>query len=130
MAYENKIDVLLVRPNEIPKVIKISNTLKTKQKLVNGQIEICYLQEDNEVCLICNSEGKIDGSLPNRDIGYDIIYGNFLVVGDDYVNGDFKSLTPEQMEKYQEQFNQNSIVKTKKRIMARKLVSVIIKKTR
>ena len=87
----NRIDVLLVCPNEIPKAISIPNTLKAKQKLVGGLIEVCYLEDNTEVCLICNGEGKMNGSLPNRDIGYDIVFGNFLVVGDDYKNGDFKS---------------------------------------
>ena len=101
MAKANKINILLVCPNEVPKVMKIPNTLKAKQKLVNGKIEVCYLLEDNEVCIICNDEGKINGSLPNRDIYYDIIYGNFIIVGDDYANAGFKSVTKEQLGKYQ-----------------------------
>lgn len=128
MADMNKIKVLLVCPNDIPKVANISNTLQTKQKLVNGQIELCYILGDKEVCLICNENGKFDGSLPNRDIGYDIIYGNFLVVGDDYVNGDFKSLTKEQIKKYQKYFNEDSIKKTKSKITARMLAKAIFYK--
>lgn len=112
MSCSSKISVLLVCPNEVPKVIKMYNTLKSKQKLVDGRIEVSYLLEDNEVCLICNEEGKINGSIPNRNIGYDIIYGKFLIVGDDYINGDFKGLTNKQIKKYQEYFNENSIIKT------------------
>lgn len=110
MADMNKIKVLLVCPNEIPKVANISNTLQTKQKLVNGQIKLCYILGDKEVCLICNENGKFDGSLPNCDIGYDIIYRNFLVVGDDYVNSDFKSLSKKQIKKYQKYFNEDDII--------------------
>ncbi|MGE5456326.1 MAG: DUF3846 domain-containing protein [Ignavibacteriales bacterium] len=128
MAYGNKIDVLLVQPDEIPKVIKISNTLKAKQNLVNGRIQVCYLLKDNEVCLICNDESKIDDSLPNRIIGHDIIYGNFFIVGDDYVNADFKSLTNKQIKKYQELFGEESIRKTSRILNARKLVYDIVHK--
>lgn len=106
MANTNKISILLVCPKEIPKVMKIPTTLEAKQKLVDGLIEVCYLPEDNEVCRICNEEGKLNNSLPNRNIGYDFIYGNFLVVGDDYANVDFKSLTNEQIKKYKEMFGE------------------------
>ncbi|MDD2518400.1 MAG: DUF3846 domain-containing protein [Bacilli bacterium] len=117
-----KIKVLFVAPEEEPKEMTILNTLKTKQKLVKGRIEVCYILEDNEICLICNEEGKLNGSLPNRDIGYDVIYGNFIIVGDDYVNGDFISLTPEQIKKYKNYFNKESIQKTKNRVNAKQLV--------
>jgi hypothetical protein len=128
MANINKISILLVCPNEIPKVMKIQNTLEAKQKLVDGLIEVCYLPEDNEVCLICNEEGKLNNSLPNRNIGYDFIYGNFLIVGDDYANADFKSLTNEQIKKYKEMFGEESIRKTNNRINARKLAYAIVHK--
>lgn len=124
-----KIEVLYIRPNQIPKEITIFNTLGNKQKLVKGKIEVSYLANDEEVCLICNEEGKINGSLPNRDIGHDIIYGDFLIVGDDYINGDFISLTKEQLKKYKTMFDEKSIIKTQSKVNARELVrKIIIKK--
>ena len=36
---ERKIKVLLVEPDKLPREITISNTLKDKQKCVNGRIE-------------------------------------------------------------------------------------------
>ena len=51
--------------------------------------------DDDEVILICNEEAKLDDLPYNRDIGYDIISGTFIIAGDDYENGDFKSLTEE-----------------------------------
>ncbi len=54
----------------------------------------------------------------NRDIGYDIIAGTFIIVGDDYENGDFKSLTKEQVEKYKNRFNEKSITETENKITA------------
>ena len=113
---EEKIKCLLVEPYELPKEIIIDNTLEAKQEIVKGYIECVYLQDDNDVVLICNEEGKINGMKLNREIGYDIIAGPFLVVGDDYENGDFKSLTEEQILKYKILFNENSIVRIENKI--------------
>ena len=125
MMATNKINALLIKPYHLPKVIEVSNTLSEYQKLVHGKIEVCYLPTDNEVCLICNEEGKFDGSYVNRDIGCDIIYGDFLIVGDDLENGDFKSLTKNQIEKYSKRFDEESITRTRNRLTARRLASTL-----
>ena len=111
-----KIKCLLVEPYELPKEIEIENTLEAKQNLVGGYIECTYLQNDPDVVIICNEEGKINGMKLNRYIGHDIIAGPFLIVGDDYENGDFKSLTDEQILKYKMRFDKNSIVLTENKI--------------
>lgn len=113
---EEKIRCLLVEPYELPKEIKIDNTLEEKQKLVGGYIECTYLPNDPSVVIICNEEGKINGMKLNRYIGHDIIAGPFLIVGDDYENGDFKSLTDEQILKYKMKFDKNSIILTENKI--------------
>lgn len=111
-----KIKSLLVEPYKLPVEIEIKNTLESKQELVGGYIECVYLPEDEDVILICNEEGKINGMKLNRDIGYDIIAGPFLVLGNDYEHGDFKSLTEEQIQKYKDRFDINSIMQTEKKI--------------
>ena len=73
---------LLVKPNELPEEIEFENTLEAKQHLVGGYIECVYPEKDNSVVFICNEEGKINGMNPNRDIGHDIIFGPFLIVGE------------------------------------------------
>ena len=113
---ENKLRCLLVEPYKLPEVIEINNTLEDKQKIVGGYIECAYLPNDEEVVIICNEEGKINGLQLNRDIGHDIIAGPFLIVGDDYENGDFKSLTDEQIMKYKIKFGKNSILQTENKI--------------
>lgn len=115
---KEKVQCLLIEPYKLPKLIEIENTLKAKQKIVGGYIEVVYLQNDNDVLLICNEEGKINGLKLNRDIGYDIIAGPFLVVGNDYENGGFKSLTEEQIVKYKIRFDENSIIQTENKINA------------
>ena len=113
---ENKLRCLLVEPYRLPEVIEINNTLEDKQKIVGGYIECAYLPNDEEVVIICNEEGKINGLQLNRNIGHDIIAGPFLIVGDDYENGDFKSLTDEQIMKYKIKFGKNSILQTENKI--------------
>ena len=115
---EDKIKCLLVEPNELPKEIEICKELKAYQTLVKGDIETAILPNDCEVVLICNDEGKINNMELNRDIGYDIIAGPFLIVGDDYENADFKSLTDEQILKYKMIFDKNSIIRTQKKIQS------------
>ena len=65
---------------------------------------------DDNVGLIMNEEGKIEGLPLNRALRdeqgelYDIIAGDFLVVG--LTEDDFGSLTPEQLEKFEKLFHQ------------------------
>ena len=112
---EKRIKCLLVKPYELPEEIEIDNTLEAKQKLVGGWIEQAFLPKDDSVVLICNEEGKIYGLPPNRDIGRDIIVGNFFLVGDDPELGEDRSLTEEQISKYTKYFGKESIEKTTKK---------------
>ena len=111
---EERIKCLLVEPYKLPKEIEIDNTLEAKQKIVDGLIECVYF---NDVIIICNEEGKINGMTPNRDIGSDIVFGPFLIVGDDYEKGEFKSLTEKQILDNKIRFDENSIVRTENKIL-------------
>lgn len=66
---------------------------------------------------ICNDEGKINGMRQNREIGHDVIYGPFLVAGNDYVNCDFKSLTNRQLLDYKIRFDKNSIKRMEHKVL-------------
>lgn len=91
---EKKIRVLYKEVGKAPKVKIIDNTLEAKQKLVGGLIEVIPY---NDLLLICNEEGKILDLPPNVVFDYDYIAGNCFVIGDDYTNGDFKSLTTDEI---------------------------------
>ena len=117
MIFIEKIDCLLIKPNELPKRITIDNSLKTLQQIVDGYIEVSYLLNDEEVVIICNEEGLILNMPFNRAVGSSIIAGPFLIVGDDYENGDFKSLTEKQMQKYEKVFDNESIRNTNKELI-------------
>ncbi|MBQ2972389.1 MAG: DUF3846 domain-containing protein [Ruminococcus sp.] len=101
--------VLLVEPEKKPRVVEIDDTLEALQELVGGYIEAIYPFED-EVALICNEEGKITGLPLNRALYsyegemYEIIAGNFFIIGAPEDSEDFTSLTEEQIEKYTEYF--------------------------
>lgn len=122
---QKKIKILYVEPNKIPTEMTIKNTLEEKQKLVKGYIEYTYLENCNDVVLICNEEGKINKMDPNRDIGNDIIFGPFLIGGDDPELGEDRSLTENQIKKYKNIFDEKSIEETRV-----KLIKLIVKKAK
>lgn len=111
MILKDKIRVLIVEPYKEPYEVLLDNSLKSRQKIVGGLIEYCYLLDDDSVALICNDEGKIFRLPFNREIGYDVICGNFIIVGDNG-SGEDLSLTDEQINKYKERFGKKSIRKT------------------
>ena len=108
---QRSIRCLKVEPNKLPEEVTIPNTLKAKQEIVGGDIEYAYIENDNSVVLICNEYGKLDGLTYNRDIGYDVIAGPFLIVGDEDT-GEDRSLSDEQIKKYKNVFNEKSIKDT------------------
>lgn len=66
-AGSGKISVLLVEPNKYPKMIEIDDTLEAMQTVVGGDIEE-YMPFEDEVAIICNEEGKVNGLTPNRAV--------------------------------------------------------------
>ena len=97
---EKELKIVLKKVGENPEIMNIENTLERKQELVGGLIEVVPVLED--VLLVCNEEGKLENLLPNLIFPYDYIAGDCFFVGDDYKNGDFKSLTDEQITKIKE----------------------------
>lgn len=102
---EKVLKILLKRVGREPEVRFIENTLRAKQMLVSGLIEVVPF---DDVLLICNEEGKLFNFPPNLNFGYDYIAGDCFLVGDDYDNADFKSLTDEEIEKYIKELNKRS----------------------
>ena len=101
---------------------------------MGGIIEVVYPFEDN-VGLIMNEEGKIEGLPLNRalrdDQGelYDIIAGDFLVVG--LTEDDFGSLSQEQMDKFEKLFHQpECFMKMGRSIMALPLPDDLVRDNR
>lgn len=100
---ERKIRILKIEPKKLPYEKEISNNLSGIQKEVEG-IFICVYLDDNCI-LVCNDEGKMNGMELNRRFGRDIIAGPFFIVGNSS-DGEFKSLTDGQVEKYTARFEE------------------------
>lgn len=105
---EKDLRIVLKKVGESPEVMNIENTLEAKQKLVDGLIEVVSISED--ILLICNEEGKLDNLPPNLLFDYDYIVGDCFFIGDDYKNGDFKSLTDDQIEEVKEFCKKREII--------------------
>ena len=102
-----KMTVLLIKPGMEPEVVDIDSGLESLQEAVGGDIAATCPYED-PVAIICNDNGKIMNLPWNRALCdengeiYDIIAGNFLIVG--LTEEDFGSLSDELIEKYRSLF--------------------------
>lgn len=103
------ISVLLIEPGKYPKEIKIEDSLEAMQELVDGHIEE-YMPFDDDVAIICNEEGKMNGLPLNRAIYtqdkemVDIICGKFFIAYAPLESESFLSMPEDMMKKYKEQF--------------------------
>ena len=102
------IHVVLVEPGKLAREADIGTDLLDLQRAVGGGfIETFYPFEESCV-LVCDDEGKLNGSLPNRAIydekGHveDIIFGPFFIC--DCSTEEFGSLSEEQVERYKKKF--------------------------
>ena len=98
---KDMIKVVKIEVGEPPQIKEIANELDSLQEEVGGLIECVYLEDG---CLaIVIDEVKINLMQPNRWLGTDIICGPFFICGDS-TDGDFASLSDEEIEKYSKQF--------------------------
>lgn len=80
---ENWIKVVICERGEPARVDQVYNRLEELQQLVGGYIEVMPLSDG--VVLVCNEEGKIDGSKENRTLKMadgsvlDTIFGTFFL---------------------------------------------------
>lgn len=104
---EKKIKVVLCEPGKVARVAEIGTELSDLQRVVGGLIEPYYPFEE-QVCIVCNDEGKYNGMRPCRAIYgedremMDIIFGPFFIC--DCSTPYFGSLNKEQLERYKKQF--------------------------
>mgnify|MGYP003197984914 CR=1 FL=1 len=67
MSEEKKIKVVLLEPGKLARTAEIGTSLEDLQKIVDGLIEAYYPFEE-QVCIVCNEESKINGMRPNRSV--------------------------------------------------------------
>lgn len=100
---KNKITVLKIEPGQPPAVTEICNDLGGLQAEVGGCIEC--ISFPNGCVVVCNEEGKLNGMLPNRRLGADIICGSFVVCDTTY-DGNFSSLSKSKIAEFSQLFSE------------------------
>ena len=102
--------VLVIEVGQQPMVKEIEGSLRSMQEIVGGYIQPVYPWRE-EVALVCNEEGKINGMALNRplldDRGQlvDITAGTFFICSAPIDSESFQSLTDEQIERYSKLFS-------------------------
>ena len=117
---KNIITVIMVEPNQEARITDIDSSLESMQNIVGGYIEE-YMPFEDEVAIICNEEGKINGMPLNRAIYEnngkisDIIAGPFILCYSPLESGTLQSMPDKLQEKYLNQFkNPEKFYKTDK----------------
>ena len=108
-------NVLVVEPGYLPYEKGIPDTLdsdehlRALQEIVGGYIEAIYPYEE-EVAIVCNEEGLINGLPFNRSVpgGYGGVFGTFFICG--LGEEDFCSLPPELTERFKKEFRNSEIL--------------------
>ena len=118
------ISVLLIQSGKYPKSVEIEDSLEAMQAVVGGDIEE-YMPFEDEVALICNDEGKVNGLPLNRAVYdsdhqiIDIMAGDFFICHAPFASEKFLSLPPDLAKKYSEKFRYpEQFVRTEKGIAA------------
>lgn len=107
MSEEKKIKVVLLEPGKLARTAEIGTSLESLQKVVDGLIEPFYPFEE-QVCIVCNDESKINGMQPNRSVKnedgvmVDFIFGHAFIC--DCRGESFDSLSDEQLSRYTKMF--------------------------
>ena len=88
--------------------MEIGTELADLQRAVGGGLIETFYPFEEEVCIVCNEEGKFNGMRPCRAVYgedgkmADIIFGPFFIC--DCSSENFGSLSEEQLQRFAEQF--------------------------
>ena len=103
-----KIRVVYCEPGQLARITEIGTELANLQQAVGGGLIETFYPFEEEVCIVCNDEGKFNGMRPCRAVYgedgkmMDIIFGPFFIC--DCSGENFASLSDEQLERYANQF--------------------------
>ena len=105
-------NVLVVEPGYLPYekgILDSADHLEQMQSIVGGLIEPIYPYHE-EVAIVCNEEGLINGLPFNRSVpgGYGGVFGTFFICGLGEEN--FCSLPPELTERFKKEFKNSEIL--------------------
>ena len=105
---DSKISVLMVEPGKKAYETRIGTSLEEMYTALGCDCIQTFYPYDDLVVIVCDDEGKLNGSKPNRAIYdeygqmIDIICGKFFIA--DCSTSYFKSLSNDMMKKYKKQF--------------------------
>ena len=105
-------NVLVVEPGYLPyekEILDSADHLEQMQAIVGGLIEPIYPYHE-EVAIVCNEEGLINGLPFNRSVpgGYGGVFGTFFICG--LGEEDFCSLPPDLVERFKKEFKNSEIL--------------------
>ena len=98
--------VVLVDPGKPAEAVDILTTYDDLHNIIDGYLECINLEPG--ICMVCNEEGKLNGSAPNRALYdgdgdvMDIVFGRFFIC--DGSTDSFDSLSEEKIKEYLERF--------------------------
>ena len=107
MENEKKIKVVLLEPGHPARADELDASLAGMPTLVGGLLEPFY-PCDEQVCIVCNEESKINGMRPNRSVKnddgvmVDFIFGSAFIC--DCRGENLDSLSDEQIDRYGKMF--------------------------
>lgn len=104
---------VIVEPGKPAKESDIENTLAALQNAVGGYIETVHPwgKRFGRCVLVCNEDGKFyENCEPNRLVGLDVIYGTFLILGENRRGDEFTDLTPSQIELFCEKYREPDVI--------------------
>lgn len=95
MKKEENIKVVIVEPDKPARIETIVNEISNLQEIVGGYVESI---RDEGFDILINEEGKFLDLEPNFALyGGDYVVGTAIFTGVDYVAGEFKSLSDDQI---------------------------------
>lgn len=97
----NNIKIVFKEPFKKAEERIVEDRLEEYQKLVEGYFETVRISEN--ICILCNEEGKLKELDPNIIWGDDVVAGNIFVVG--VQDADFRSLTENEIKVVKEILN-------------------------
>lgn len=104
MVKDKLIRALILYPDKEPEVETIIDDVDSLQNIVGGYFDFTYPFGD-PVAIVCDDEGKIKQYTPNRFLYsdgwiYDLLVGTVILIGLNVDEGEVRSLSDEEIEKY------------------------------
>lgn len=102
---EQEIKVVVIEVGKAAAVKTVKNELEALQSLVGGYVEETYPLEDESICVLCDEEGRLKGKSLSAIVNRTTFCGTIVFMGVDDEEGEWTSLTEEQIDKLLKEYN-------------------------